>query len=170
MEIDIRKISSRYGVRKLTEEDVDRVYELALGNPMYYRYCPPFVTRDSILKDMKALPSRARAEDKYYIGFFKGERLAAVMDLILSCPNPRTAFIGFFMVSKEEQGKGTGSEIVNECFRYLQDRGFCFIRLGFAMGNPQSEAFWRKNGFEDTGLELENDGYRVAVMQRELNF
>lgn len=34
--------------------------------------------------------------DKYYIGYFEGEKLVAVMDLILNFPNKETAFIGFF--------------------------------------------------------------------------
>ena len=38
-------------------------------------------------------------EDKYYLGFFAGDELVAVMDLILNYPKADIAFIGFFMMN-----------------------------------------------------------------------
>ena len=63
-------------------------------------------------------------------------------------------------------GKGVSSAIVEECFDFLHDIGYRFIRLGFAKGNPQSEAFWVKNGFTKTGVEAENGNYTMVVMER----
>ena len=45
MRLQINQISSKYAVKELTETDIDEIYELELGNPLYYRYCPPAVTR-----------------------------------------------------------------------------------------------------------------------------
>ena len=53
------------------------------GNPLYFQYCPPMATHKSILDDMKALPPRTTYDDKYYMGFYEGDSLVAVMDLIL---------------------------------------------------------------------------------------
>lgn len=133
---------------------------------MFYHYCPPDVTRESILADMKALPPRTTYEDKYYIGYFDREKLVAVMDLILRYPNEETAFVGLFMREKGSQGQGIGSAIVEECFSFLGSIGYRFIRLGFAKGNPQSGAFWRKNGFTRTGVEADNENYVMVVMER----
>ena len=90
------------------------------------------------------------------------------MDLILNFPNKETAFVGFFMMKKEFQGKGNGTEIVNECCEYLKEVGYQYIRLGFAKGNPQSEAFWVKNGFVRTDIEDVQERYTVVVLQKEL--
>lgn len=166
--MNLYALSSVYSVRKLGEEDIDRIYELSLGNPMFYRFCPPDVTRESIRADLKALPPRTTYEDKFYVGFFDGALLVAVMDLILHYPNEKTAFVGLFMVAKEYQGRGVGSWIVRECFDYLNTQGFSAIRLCFAKGNPQSEAFWRKNGLVPTGLEVPYENYTAVVMEREL--
>lgn len=136
---------------------------------MYYQYCPPFVTKNSILEDMRALPPGMSFEDKFYLGFFENDRLAAIMDLILNYPNPRTAFIGLFMMSRAAQGKGIGSRIISECFRYLRKQGYSFVRLGFAKGNPQSESFWKKNGFAPIGLEVDHGNCTVVVMQKYLS-
>lgn len=54
--MNIQDFSSRYQVRLLTEQDVEDIFALCSGNPLYYRHCPPFVTRDSVRQDMKALP------------------------------------------------------------------------------------------------------------------
>lgn len=165
---DVQALSKRYKVRRLTEEDVDKVYDISVGNPMFYQYCPPFVTWESILRDMRALPPRTTYDDKYYMGYFEEGRLLAVLDLILGYPGEETAFVGLFMMDRGKQGKGTGSAIVEECFDFLGGIGYRFIRLGFARGNPQSEAFWVKNGFARTGVEADNGNYVMVVMEREI--
>lgn len=83
-------------------------------------------------------------------------------------PNDETAFVGFFMMNKEFQGKGCGTALVKEVFGYLNESGFNFVRLCFAKGNPQSEHFWLKNGFAPTGVEAQNEGYRAVVLEKEL--
>ena len=168
MQINITELSSQYAVRRLTADDVELIYGLSIENPLFYQYCPPFVTRESILEDMKALPPRTTCADKFYIGFFRDEKLIAIMDLILHYPNGQTAFIGLFMMSRAEQGKGIGSKIIEEGVCYLKGCGFHSVRLAFAKGNPQSEAFWTKNGFAKTGTEHDNGGYIAVSMQRIL--
>lgn len=93
--MNIGKLSGKYAVRELTEEDADIIYELCAGNPMYYEFCPPFVTRESVLDDMTALPPGRTFEDKFYVGFFRENRLAAVMDVVFNYPDSHTAYIGF---------------------------------------------------------------------------
>jgi RimJ/RimL family protein N-acetyltransferase len=168
MEFKTEYLSRKYIVRILTESDVAAVYALCEENPLYYQYCPPFVTPDSIRTDMKALPPRKTMEDKYYLGFYGGETLVAVMDLILGFPNEETAFVGFFMMNKQFQGKGTGTALMSEVYDYLKECGFSSVRLCFAKGNPQSEHFWMKNGFVRTGVEAQNEGYVAVVLEKEL--
>ena len=93
--MDIQQLSASFAVRALTPEDTDSIYALCRGNELFYRFHPPFVTKESIAWDMTALPPGKSFGDKYYIGFFKDTRLAAVMDLIADYPSKGTAFIGF---------------------------------------------------------------------------
>ena len=167
--IDIAKFSGRCRVRCLHYSDIPAVYSLCKGNPQYYQYCPPFVTERSILDDMRALPPRKDYPDKYYIGYFDGEKLIAVMDFIMAYPDEETAFIGFFMVEASEQRKGVGSGIIDELCRYLKGIGIRRIRLGWVSGNPQAAGFWRKNGFRETGVTYDTENYTVTVAMRELS-
>lgn len=89
--MDVRELSSKYQVRKLTVEDVDLIYGLSIGNPMFYEYCPPYVTKESITEDMRALPPGKHLDDKCYVGYFRNNALVAIMDLVLSYPNKTTA-------------------------------------------------------------------------------
>lgn len=166
--VDINKLSSTYYVRRLEQKDIDAIYELTLGNPTYYNYCPPYVTKESILSDMKALPPHKGYNDKYYIGFYDKENLIAIMDIIFDYPNNETAFIGFFMVRNTKQGEGIGTKIINECFEYISKQGYNTVRLCFVKGNLQSESFWNKNGFVKTGKEENKKNYTTVVMEKNI--
>lgn len=139
--------SGGLNLRRLNEEDVEQIYHLSSGNELFYRYHPPFVTRASILEDLRALPPGKEPKDKYYLGFFEAETLTAVMDLILDYPEKGTAFIGLFMVAREYQNRGMGGRIVAACLAGLKEQGFGKVQLGVDRENPQSNGFWKKYGF-----------------------
>ena len=146
--IDIDKLSNIYAVRRLGEADVEMILSFCRENTQFYEYCGRETCREQIENDMHIAPPGISMDQKYYIGFFDGDKLAAVMDLIGGYPDPETAFIGFFMMNKAMQGRGIGSGIVSGVFAYLKKLGFAGCRLGIDKDNPQSNRFWRKNGFE----------------------
>ena len=160
--MEIETQPDAYEVRRLDERDVDAILAVCKGNGLFYQYHPPVATRESILADMTALPPGKGMEDKAYVGFFEGEKLVAVLDWISGYPAKETAWIGLFMVSAEKQGKGVGSGIIRDMAASLKAVGYREMQLGVDKGNPQSFAFWTKNGFE----VLHEDGY--IVMGREI--
>lgn len=166
--MDISSFSDHYQVRCLDHADIPAIADLCRGNPLYYQYCPPFVSEESIARDMTALPPGKDLSDKYYIGYFEGRKLTAVMDLILAFPDNRTAFIGFFMTDISVQKKGIGSQIIEELCINLKKYGYLSVRLGWVKGNPQAEHFWKKNGFTETGVTYDTDGYTVVVAHKDL--
>lgn len=158
----------RFEVKRLNEVDADKILHLCKGNPLFYEYHPPLATKESILEDMSALPPHKTYRDKYYVGFYEGDLLVAVLDLILDYPQEETAYIGFFMVDASCQGQGLGSSILQEIAGSLKEIGFAKIRLAIDEGNPQSEAFWTKNGFVKTGERHPNDFLAYLPMERGL--
>lgn len=134
--MDVSQFSNRYRVQRLGENDIEKIYALCVGNELYYKFCPPFVTHQNIAEDMKALPPKKQATDKYYLGFFDGDKLIAVMDLIMGFPDEKTAFIGFFMTDASVQNAGIGSQIISGLCSALRDIGVVGIRLGWVKGNP----------------------------------
>ena len=164
----ISQLSDRYHVKRLSASDAKRVYELCRNNRLYYQYCPPFVSEQSIKDDMNALPPNKEMRDKYYVGYYDDGKMIAVLDLIMYYPDAVTAFIGFFMTDVSVQNKGIGSSIINELCDALSGIGVLKLRLGWVNGNPQAKNFWHKNGFKETGITYDTDRYTVVIAQRML--
>ena len=166
--MNIQVLSNRYTIRDLLPQDAEMIYEVLKANTLFYKYHPPIVTIESILEDMEALPPNKGYEDKHYIGFFGDDILVAVMDFIEHYPQQGTALLGFFAMNATLQGQGIGTDIISDSVAYLAQVGFQKVRLGIDKGNPQSKAFWLKNGFAFTGEAYESDSSTILVMERKL--
>lgn len=145
--IQIEKLSGAYTIRRLTDADVPMLYAWMLRNDQYFRYCGGSTTPERVRQDLTLCPPGTTPAQKHYVGFFDADTLVAVMDLIDGYPDADTAFIGFFMMNKDLQGQGTGTAIVREVLAALRALGYTAVRLGIDKENPQSNHFWRKNGF-----------------------
>lgn len=145
--IQIEKLSGSYTIRRLTDADVPMLYAWMLRNDQYFKYCGGSTTPERVRQDLTLCPPGTAPAQKHYVGFFDADTLVAVMDLIDGYPNADTAFIGFFMMNKDLQGQGTGTAIVREVLAALRALGYTAVRLGIDKENPQSNHFWRKNGF-----------------------
>ena len=165
---NIADISKKYQARILDGKDISIVYNLCRKNKLYYEFCPPFVTPESIKADMTALPPGKRREDKFYLGYFDNDNLTAVMDLILGYPDQETAYVGFFMTDVDVQGKGIGSAIISDLSQFICSQGYSDIQLGWVKDNPQAEHFWHKNGFKEPGKMYEMDDYIVVEARRSI--
>lgn len=165
--IELEKISNNFKVKKLNENDINSIYDLCNKNVCYYQVCPPFVTRNSIKNDLCALPPNKQLNDKYYIGFYKEDKLIAIMDLIVNYPKNNTCYIGLFMIDIEKQNSGIGSKIINELFYYLYNNGFQSVELGYVEQNMQAKRFWLKHGFEIIGSH-QQELFNVICMRKVL--
>ena len=165
--INITGLSNIYTVRRLNDADADTILELCKGNTLYYRYCKAEPTKEQVYNDLHITPPGIGPEDKYYIGFYQEDILVAVMDLIDGYPEKEIAFIGFFMMNKDFQGKDIGSTIIREVSGYMKTAGKTAIRLGIDKDNPQSTHFWKKNGFLVIS-EIPQDGWTVLVAEKPL--
>lgn len=167
--LDPATFSEKYAVRELTPADVPAVLRLMQGNPLYFQYCggDPVPSEQSILRDMSIVPGKKTLEEKYYVGFYRGEMLAAIMDLIDGYPEDDIAFVGFFMMDISLQGTGEGTRIISRLCTELKNLGFHHVRLGIDKGNPQSTHFWRKNGFQVIREVPQGDGI-ILLAERSL--
>ena len=165
--IDVTRLSSHYKVRLLTADDENRILDLCRRNPLFYEFTEARPTREEIQNDMTLTPPGIDRSAKYYIGFFENRDLVAVMDIVDGYPNPETAYIGFFMMNPDHQGKHIGTEIISETAAYLKVIGKTAIRLAIDKGNPQSSHFWKKNGFI-TVAEADVNGWTKLVSERSL--
>ncbi|MEE8808718.1 MAG: GNAT family N-acetyltransferase [Lactimicrobium sp.] len=165
-QLDIAAFSHAYKVKHLQEEDIPVIFDLCRRNVLYYQYCPPMVTKESILSDLHALPDGAVLSQKYDIGYYQNHQLMAILDLIAGWPDEETAYIGLFMMDVSLQRKGIGSNIIQDLQNALKQAGFERIRLGWMQDNPQAEHFWRKNGFVPCNVHTAFNGKTAVIAEK----
>ena len=49
--LEISKLSSKYNVYRLDESNVDEIFNLCLGNTLFYEYCEASPSKDQIIKE-----------------------------------------------------------------------------------------------------------------------
>jgi len=157
-----------YALRPLTEADIPDILALERGNSLFFQYDGEEPSEESIRRDITALPPGKTSADKYFAGFYREEKLCAVLDLIYDYPEKGVAWIGFFMLETSLQGKGEGSRIVEALCDRLRADGSAAVRLAWYRDNPQASRFWQKNGF--TPVDTVQRGDLVLVKaERKLN-
>ena len=165
--IDISMLSDDYIVRVMDDSDADVILSLCRGNTLYYHYCNAEPSKSLIINDLHITPSGVDISDKYYVGFYDGKKLIAIMDIIDGYPESEMAFIGFFMVDAAYQGKQIGSGIIQNVCTYMKKNGKTTIRLAIDKNNPQSTYFWKKNGFVVI-KEVEKESGTLLVADKTL--
>ncbi len=168
MKLPFERISEAYQVRRITDGDLPELLALAQGNAAYYTHMHETPELETLRGDLTKLPPRTTPEDKYFLGYYQEGRLCAALDLITRYPAPEMAFIGWFVIRKDLQGKGIGTSMAGELFALLKDCGYHAVRLGYVKGNEESRAFWVKQQFSPTGVETDGGAYKIVVMQKDL--
>lgn len=72
------------------------------------------------------------------------------------------------MLDYAYQGQGIASEIISNCIQHLKLSGYSKVCLAIDKGNFQSERFWKRNHFSETGEKILNDIYTYLPMERIL--
>ena len=165
--IDIHKLSQKFTVRRLVEEDADMINEYCKKNQLYYQILNQKVSKESIINDMNITPLDIPISQKYYIGFFEKEKMIALMDLIDVYPDEKTAYIGFFMIEKELHNQGIGTQFITELSSVLSDFGFTHCRLGIDQNNSTGIHFWQKYDFHIINKVQREDSV-ILVAEKEL--
>ncbi len=166
--LPVASLAGRYAVRELTAADLPEMLRVAQSNPFFYQYMRPDPAMENLAADLTALPPQRTMADKHFFGWFKGERLVAMMDLISHHPKPDMAFVGWYILDGADQGRGLGRSLIADVLAMLKREGVTEVRLGRIQGNPQSERFWHAVGFEENGLHYDTELYRVIVMAKKL--
>ena len=168
-ELDIESLSSEYKVKRITRSDISDVYDLAKANTKYYSYMNTEPSPDSLTEVISEVPDGAGETDKFFVGFYdKDDKLTAVMDLITGYPEKDDAFIGWFMVDAELQGKGIGSQIFADVRAAMKAQNYDKLSLECASCNEEAIDFWSSQGFGITGKEKDRGDYTAVTMEKEI--
>ena len=165
--LDVQSLSTDFNVRRLTEADITEVVRLRRSNRKYYKAMDLRPSEQQLTDIISDVPESTGS--KLVLGFYDGEdRLSAVLDLILGCPEKDDVFIGWFMVEAEKQGQGVGSRIFADARAALSAQGYDSLRVGVYEENADAFSFWEKQGFRRTGETQKREGRSVAILAREI--
>ena len=154
--VNIHALSTAHQVRRITPADISDVYELCKSNQKYYACVNDAPTVESLTAIISRIPEGADAEDKHFVGFYDGERLVCILDLITGYPEKNDAFIGWFMVEGTLQHQGIGSRIFADIRAAMAGQGYDYLSLSCEQENEEAIAFWQAQGFRATG---QNSGH-----------
>lgn len=166
--LDIQALGTDYNVRRLTEADIADVYLLARSNRRYYRSLHIHPTRTMLTEVISNVPEGAGPNSKHCVGFFDGEDLVAVLDLICGYPEPDDAFIGWFMVAADLQGQGIGSQIFADVRAAMQAQGYDYLQVVAPAANDDAINFWKSQGFAQTGEVDDAGDYPTITLSRSI--
>ena len=166
--LDIQSLGTGYNVRRLDEADVTDVFLLLRGNRRYWRALGVRPSRSRLTEVISQVPEGTGDEDKYLLGFYDArDELVAVLDLICGYPEADDAFIGWFMVESDLQGRGIGSQIFADVRASLKAQGFDHLEVRCPKASEPGVAFWLEQGFAECG-EVEGDGYTILRLERDI--
>ncbi len=166
--LNIQALATDYNVQKITPADISDVYTLCKSNMKYFEYMRSIPTVESLTDVISELPDGKEETDKHFVGFYEGERLIAILDLITGYPENDDAFIGWFMVDAEMQRQGIGSQIFADVRAAMKAQGFDYLSLGCVKDNTESIAFWKAQGFTPVGEETDKGEYTLIKMERAI--
>ena len=167
--LDIQSLGTAYDVRRIAEADISDVVGLARTNGRYYRSLGIRPSRSRLTEIVSDIAVGVEGADSYFVGFYDREGdLVAVLDLICGYPEADDAYIGWFMVDADMQGKGVGSGIFADVRASMKAQGYDHLELKCPKASESARLFWEDQGFTATGLEEFNGHYDVVGMARDI--
>ena len=145
--LNVDALSTCHTVRRITREDISDVYGLCKSNRKYYEYTNAAPTVESLTEIISRVPEGAGPNDKHFVGFYDGDKLVSVLDLITGYPESNDAFIGWFMVDGQLQRQGIGSQIFADIRAAMAGQGYDYMSLSCEKENEEAIAFWKAQGF-----------------------
>jgi GNAT superfamily N-acetyltransferase len=121
--------------------------------PAYYQAVTGAPPRGALAQStFTALPPEKTYDDKFVWGLYAGDAMIGCADVIRGYPAPAKAVIGLLLLAEPWQGRGLGrafAALVEQAIAAWTE--ITTARIGVATSNPRALAFWRKQGYADTG-------------------
>lgn len=169
METILRPYMEGLTIRKVGEAELGQLYDLECSNNAYNRLCMGHdITWEETVRETTDVPDSFDPARKHFLGFWDGERLAAVADLLVGYPRDGVWFIGLLMVDGRLHGQGYGRRIVRGIAEAAKGRADA-LRLGVVAENAAGLAFWQAMGFAEIYRTQVPSGEKVnevVVMER----
>lgn len=142
--------SAPYFVHELTEKDLPQMLVLEKSQADYLNLQGKSnLTVDEIKSDLTSVPLSVNQNQKWTLGFFKDEKLVAIIDFLTDYPQVQTVWIGLFLVSKADEGKGIATHLSKALFKSLKSEQFTNVQTLKYEQETTNQILLEKLGFID---------------------
>ena len=86
------------------------------------------------------------------LGLFLNQRLSGVAQISYGFPQPNDAYLGLMLLGPWAQGAGHGRTFLAHAVALARKRHAPRLYLAVLDVNPRGRAFWKREGFNATGL------------------
>jgi ribosomal protein S18 acetylase RimI-like enzyme len=116
---------------------------------------------------IRTVPRGKTAEDKFVIGLFDAPgHIVGVLDVIRDHPQPRHWFLGLLLFGRSSRGHRLGERVYRRLEEWIRVQAGEEIHLIVQEQNPGAIRFWRRMGFDVSGMGKQIHKSRVAVFLR----
>lgn len=139
---DLDPLADREAISAVLDEARD-YYRLWLGRP------PGSAEVEDVLTSAPpgCDPARSRR-----LGLVLAGRLSGLAELSFGYPAPQDAYLGLMILAPRARGAGHGAAFHMHVLDLARAAGCRMIYLGVLDANPRGRAFWRRQGYAETGV------------------
>lgn len=169
---DLNKELDEYELVKISENNINDVYEMMKSNAYYYSKVQFHELKmEECLEDVYTLPPHTAMDQKFYYALYQNQSLIGVIDYIEKFPEEKTVFIGLFMLHQCYHGHGISNKMIS-CFKKIcRMNGFNKIKLACYESNKIGYRFWQKQGFKKIETVVrEVEGHSLKLFKLEYTF
>lgn len=154
-------------VVKLGAEDLPALREL-------FERCHAFMTLvygsvepDAAEQLLESLPPDKTLDDKFAFGVYAQgtKQLLGLLDVVRGFPEPDEWIIGMLLIDPDHRRAGLGARLVAAFEQWVRGEGAAGIRLVVQEQNPDALRFWQRQGYEVTGMTLQETPRRKNLIQ-----
>jgi RimJ/RimL family protein N-acetyltransferase len=114
---------------------------------------------------LTSTPPGCDPAQSYRLGLFLDGVLSGVAELSFGYPTAEDAFLGLMILAPRASGAGHGAAFHDLALRLARQRGCPRIYLGVLDANRRGWAFWRREGYGETGV-TRNDAETGHLLHR----
>ena len=112
-------------------------------------------------------PPGADPARSHRLGLFVEDRLSGLAELSFGFPTAEDAYLGLMILSPRLRGQGLGRIFLTRVETLARAAGSPRLYLGVLEANARGWAFWRREGFVETGISrVDNDHGLNHVIHR----
>jgi len=98
----------------------------------------------------------------------KHDEIIGILTYLPWNPHDLEPWIGLFVIHKDHEGNGLGSEVLRLFEEMLREQDVRSVRLGVQVGNEKGASFWTKNGFTIIRGSVDEYGNQVDIYEKQL--